>query len=411
MDGPMACGRPMIARRAGGVVLRSFIVFVFALLALAPRVDTVLAQIPARVETPYTLMDGESRMNFELGAETPLRGNGPLTGYGYFFYTRPHVLDEDVYLRLVIPPGYLISELILDHWPSRNSAVGVGVSGGLWAESQAEFRDGRFEKKESFSGHSAGATFAYYLRGPKIGGRLPLEGQIRANPKYVWYDRTNDTSGRFRLPENTAIYDGRVGIRLGGVPPQLFPDVALEVSLWHAVSYRDTAGRYGFAEHPQETEHLTQRTWTRVGGIYTFWGTQASAFLNAGIAEDVDPLSAFRLGGGLRLRAEFPLMLHGYNIEEVFAQRFFLMNLAYRFPLWPGQDRVHLQLLADYARVDYVRGHRLPRSDLAGVGANVSVALTKRITLVVGYGYGINAPRERRRFGGHDIDTQLEYKY
>jgi hypothetical protein len=33
-------------------------------------------------------------------------------------------------------------------------------------------------------------TFAYYLRGPKIGGLLPLEGQIRANPKYVWYDRT-----------------------------------------------------------------------------------------------------------------------------------------------------------------------------------------------------------------------------
>jgi len=42
----------------------------------------------------------------------------------------------------------------------------------------------------------------------------------------------------------------------------------------------------------------------------------------------------------------------------------------------PGQDRVHLQLLADYARVDYVRGHRLPRRGLAGVGANLSVALT-----------------------------------
>lgn len=34
----------------------------------------------------------------------------------------------------------------------------------------------------------------------------------------------------------------------------------------------------------------------------------------------------------------------------------------------PGQDRVHLQLLADYAMVDYVRDHRLPRRGLAGVG-------------------------------------------
>ncbi len=400
----------MIPRQAGRLVLRSLILFLLTVFALGARVDTTSAQVPARVETPYTLMDAESRRIFEVGAETPLRGNGPLTGYGYFFYTRPHFLHEDLYLRLVIPPGYLISELILDHWPGQNSAVGVGISGGLWAESQVEFRNGRFEKEESFSGHSAGGTLAYYMRGPKIAGVLPLEGQIRANPKYVLYDRTGDTSRRFRLPTNSAVYDVRAGIRLGGVPPELFPNAALELSVWHAISYRDKAGRYGLAERPAETEHLTQRTWTRVGGIYTFWGTQASAFLNAGIAEDTDALSSFRMGGGLRLRAEFPLMLHGYNVEEVFARRFWLVNFAYRFPVWPDQDRVHLQLLADYARVDYVRGHRLPRTGLAGVGANLSVALTKSLTLVVGYGYGIDAPRHRT-FGGQDIDTQLEFKY
>jgi hypothetical protein len=394
----------------GHAAIRLIVCVLLSLLALTTLVDTAPAQVPARVAPPYTLMDDESRLYFQFGAETPLKGNGPFTGYGYLFYTRPHFLVEDLYLRLVIPPGYLISELILDRWPSQHSALGVGVSGGLWAESQVEFRDGRFEKEESFSGHSAGGTLAYYLRGPKIGGVLPLEGQIRANPKYVWYDRTGDTSRRFRLPENSALYDMRAGIRLGGVPPELFPKAAAELSVWHAVSYRDNAGRYGLPERPEETEHLTQRTWTRVGGIYTFWGTQASAFLNAGIAEDTDALSSFRLGGGLRLRAEFPLLLHGYNVEEIFARRFWLVNVAYRFPIWPGQDRVHLQLLADYARVDYVRGHRLPRTGLAGVGANLSVALTKRITLAVGYGYGIDAPRDHR-FGGHEVDTQLEFKY
>ena len=35
---------------------------------------------------------------------------------------RPHFLGEDLYLRLVVPPGYFISELVLDHWPSQNSA-------------------------------------------------------------------------------------------------------------------------------------------------------------------------------------------------------------------------------------------------------------------------------------------------
>lgn len=394
-------------------MLRVLIVAAAHLAPLVACIDTVPAQtaaIPARVETPYTLMDDEKRTYIEGGGEIPLRGDGPLTGYAYLFLTRPHFLDKDLYLRLVIPPGYFMSELIRDKWPSEHSAIGVGISGGLWADSQVEFRDGRFKEEESFSGHSAGGTLAYYLRGPKI-GPLPLEAQIRANPKYVWYDRTDDTSHRFRLPENTAIYDARVGVRLGGVPPELFPKAAAELSFWHAVGYRDNAGRYGLPERPEETEHFTQRTWTRLGAMYTFSGTQqVSAFLNAGIAEDSDPLSSFRLGGGLRLRAEFPLMLHGYNVEEIFARRFVLVNLAYRFPVWPDQDRVHLQLLADYARIDYLPGHHLPRNNLGGVGASLSVALTKRIMLVVGYGYGINAPRNGG-FGGHSIDTQFEFKW
>jgi hypothetical protein len=399
----------MGVREAPDLGMRPVVVGLLILLLLCAAVDIASAQVPARVQTPYTLIDAESRTYIQAGVESPLRGNGPLTGYGYLFLTRPHFLHEDLYLRVVIPPGYFISELVRDHWPSQNSAIGFGLSGGLWAESQAEFRNGRFEKKESFSGHSAGGTFAYYLRGPKI-GPLPLEGQIRANSKYVLYDRTDDTSRRFRLPENSAIYDVRAGARLGGVPPELFPDAAAELSFWHTVSYRHDAGRYGLPERPEETEHLSQRTWTRLGGIYTFAGTQVSAFLNGGIAEDTDALSAFRLGGGLRLRAEFPYMLHGYNVEEIFARRFLLVNLAYRFPIWPDQDRVQLQLLADYARVDYVRGHRLSRSGLAGVGANLSFALTKHITLAVGYGYGIDAPRSHG-FGGHEIDTQFEFKY
>ena len=86
------------------------------------------------------------------------------------------------------------------------------------------------------------------------------------------------------------------------------------------------------------------------------------------------------------------------------------MNLAYRFPIWPGQDLVHLQLLGDVAQVDYIQGHHLPRSTLAGVGVNLSVAVTKRIDLVVGYGYGINAPRGQS-FGGQEFDAQFQFKY
>jgi hypothetical protein len=87
-----------------------------------------------------------------------------------------------------------------------------------------------------------------------------------------------------------------------------------------------------------------------------------------------------------------------------------LVNFAYRFPIWPGQDLVHLQLLGDYARGDYVNGQSLPRSTLAGVGASLSVAVTKRIDFVVGYGYGINAPRGHG-FGGQEFDAQFEFNW
>jgi hypothetical protein len=113
------------------------------LLLVSLPVGIASAQVPAPVATPYTLMDAETRTYIQGGVETPLKGNGPVTGYAYLFATRAHFLDEDLYLRLVVPPGYLISELILDHWPSQNSALGIGVSGGFFAESQTEFRDGR----------------------------------------------------------------------------------------------------------------------------------------------------------------------------------------------------------------------------------------------------------------------------
>jgi len=109
------------------------------------------------------------------------------------------------------------------------------------------------------------------------------------------------------------------------------------------------------------------------------------------------------------MRAEFPLLLHGYYVDEVFARRFVFANLSYRFPIWPGQDRVQLEVLGGYARVHFLAGHRLPRSNLAGVGVNLSWAVTKGVMLVVGYGYGVNAPRDHG-YGGQELGVLLEFK-
>jgi hypothetical protein len=60
----------------GWPMRRALVVLSVALLSLAACVDTASAQLPARVATPYTLMDDETRLQLQGGVEVPVRGNG-----------------------------------------------------------------------------------------------------------------------------------------------------------------------------------------------------------------------------------------------------------------------------------------------------------------------------------------------
>jgi hypothetical protein len=71
---------------------------------------------------------------------------------------------------------------------------------------------------------------------------------------------------------------------------------------------------------------------------------------------------------------------------------------------------VTLRIAADLAGIDYVDGHRLPREHLRGVGGDLSVTVTPRVTVVVGYGYGFDAPRNGG-FGGHEAHALIELKF
>jgi len=375
-----------------------------------PRRPWTLVLLLGLAAPAWAQIDPEPRANLELGVEGPLRGDGPISGYFFLLWNRPHFLRDDLYLRVVTAPVFVTTELARENWPGPNQAVGVGLGGGYGPYSFDDFRNGDYKVRESFLAHGGEATFSYYPR-VKIGGVLPLEGQVRLRPQYVLYERSGDTDRRFRLPADTPVYYGRAGLRLGGVPPELLPRIALELSLWHEVAYRQIADPYGLPERPQELEHLTQRSWGRLGAVITpAEGHTVQVFLTAGTTENADALSTYRMGSALVFRHEFPMVLHGYFVDEIFARRFWLLNASYRFPIWPGTDRVQLQISADYAQVDYFPGRRLPRSTLRGVGLDASVRLTRRLAFVFGYGYGIDAPRNGG-FGGHEVNMFLEWKF
>jgi hypothetical protein len=355
-------------------------------------------------------IDPEPRKYLQLGIATPLRGEGALAGYGFFLWNAPHFVEDDLYFRLVVAPTFLLTDLVRDRWPADGHALGVSVGGGAFPYNFEEYRRGRHEEGESFWGHGGDVSLSYYRR-VKAFDALPIEGELRVRPRYVLYRRGEDTDARFELPEDTPVYSARAGLRVGGVPPELLPDLALELSVWYEAGYRQFADDYGLPERRQALEHVTQRAWTRAGGTFDVGaGHAVSAFLTAGAAEDGDALSTFRLGSGLPFRSELPLLLHGYYADEIFARRFWLVNLAYRLPVWPGSDRVKLQLAFDYARVDYLPGRELPRHGLRGLGADLSIRLARAATLVLGYGYGPDAQRNGG-FGGHEGRTMLELKF
>jgi hypothetical protein len=66
-----------MSRREGGLILRPVVVAPLVLLLLSAAAGTASAQLPARVETPYTLMDAESRTYIEGGVETPCGATPP----------------------------------------------------------------------------------------------------------------------------------------------------------------------------------------------------------------------------------------------------------------------------------------------------------------------------------------------
>jgi hypothetical protein len=354
--------------------------------------------------------DPEERKYLEVGTEIPLKGNAPVNGYAFFLWNRPNYPNEDQYLRVVVAPTYILSELVQDHWPFGRHAVSIGLNGGGIRYGHDEFRNGNYKEEESFWGHGAEFPLSYYA-GTKLFDKLPLQGQIRVTPSFVVYQDSFGTSDNFRLPEDTGLFTGRVGLRLGGVPPELLPRIALEASAWYEATYRTNTNSFGLPDRQEPLESLTQRAWGRLAGVFTpTEGHTVEVKATAGFSHDVDLLSSYRMGSALPFRSEFPLILHGYFVEEVFAKRFWLVNASYRFPAWPGSRDVQLRLSFDMAGVNYVDGHRLPREHLRGVGADVSVAVTPRITVVAGYGYGIDAPRNGG-FGGHMAHALVEVKF
>jgi hypothetical protein len=352
-------------------------------------------------------IDPDKRQLLHLGYNASFEGHAPIAGYAFYFLNRPDFYRDDLTLRMAIAPVYFDSELGLSHALGPNTDVGIGLAGGGFADSYHEVRDGKYFPRESFDGHGGNASLSLYHRfNPSQ--LIPLFGLVRGGVQYTTYSHSDDTARRFELPEDRAAANFRVGLRLGGKEPVLFPSVSMELSVWAESLNRGNSGDYGF-NGDRDVSSSAQLFYTYAYLAYTFErGDNLSVSITAGDSVNPDRFSAYRLGGVLPLVAEFPLVIPGYFYQEISAKSFVLFNGRYALAL-DEKKRWHATVMAATAVIDYLDGQEQSRNSHSGVGGGIDYRSQSEMWKVgLGYGYGIDARRNGER-GAHVVSLVIQF--
>jgi hypothetical protein len=353
-------------------------------------------------------VDPVERRVFQVGYALPLHEHGPVAAYAFYYHNEPHFLQTNLTLRLAVVPVYVDSELGIREALSPTTDLAVGLSGGGFADSFSEMRQGNYITAESFTGHSAELNGSvYHLFNP--GDIAPLYGVFRGALHGSFYTRDHETDPEFKVPDDELALIWRTGLRLGGREPYLSPRLAGEFSLWYEGQYRFNHERYGFAGD-RRIEELTHLFWGRALFAYTLPNTPRhfEVSITAGASVNADRFSAFRLGSFLPLVTEFPLSLPGYHIEEISADHFALLSGQFYQPI-DAAACWNVLAFGSVGAVDYLPGFEQSDHWHSGFGAGMLYqSPTRGWQVVAAAAYGVNALREDGR-GAISFTLMLQY--
>ncbi len=357
------------------------------------------------VWTASAQIDPVRRDLFQFGYNAYLEGHPPLSAYAFFYHNQPEFLRTNFTLRLAIAPTYADSELGIRGLFGPSTDIGIGVAGGGYGDSYFEIRQGKYLPKESFDGYGGQASLSlYHCFNP--GKQIPLNGVLRGIAHFATYDPTGETAPNFQVPDDMGIFSVRAGLRWGGREPTLFPDLAMELSIWYESDFRTHSDVYGFGDRSVESKsHLF---WTEAFLAYTIPNLEHKFSVNitAGTSIDADRFSAYRLGGFLPMVSEFPLSVPGYFYQEFSAEEFALFSGSYSVPLGT-RSRWNIRLNASTAWLDYLHGLEQEGHWRSGAGAGLFYA-TPVWRVMVGYGYGFDAIRSHG-IGAHTIGFLFQF--
>jgi hypothetical protein len=354
-------------------------------------------------------VDPQPRSLAEFGYDAPLKGQGPPGVYGFYYYNDPTLFSTNVAFRAAVTPLYLDSEIGFKQLLSPYTDVGLQFGGGAYGDDYYEVQQGKYIKDESFYGNGGGVSVAIYQR-LNPGMRVPLSLIVRGGLHYSSFTTEDQSSSAFALPQDQYDPFTRVGLRLAGKEPVLYPELAMEVSAWFERQWRLDDDPYGFNDDRRISPDV-DLYWLYAGMTYTFKhpGQTVSAALTAGGSDDVDRLSAWRLGGMLPLNSEYPLMIPGYFNEELTAERFVHLYAYYEFPLLPSHI-LKFRVEGAAANLEYVPGFEQSPWQTGAGCALIYQPQNKNFQVALRYGYGFNAIRDGQE-GAQSIGLLFQYDF
>jgi hypothetical protein len=358
----------------------------------------------------HAQLDPEPRQLLHLGASQSLHNDGPEAHYLFYYWNKPNFPGTNQILRLVLAPTYVDGELGFRDVLGPNTDLGLGLFGGGFAFNYDEIRRGNYFRDESFDGHGGGANLSvYHLFNP--GGKVPLNGLVRATMDYRAFEEGSDTANDFELPEDQPFVTLRAGLRWGGTEPVLLPSLGFEISAWYELEQRTDDADYGFAGDRQ-LEPTAHRFFGRAQLIYTLPRLEHTfaVGLMGGTVLNADRFSAFRVGGALPFTSEFPLYLPGYYHGELSTEDFGLLYGLYSIP-FGSSKRWNVMAAAATALVDYIDGLDQSGEWHSGVGGGVGyTSKSRRWRVLATSAYGIDAIRSDGR-GGYSAGMLFQYNF
>ncbi|MCG3148164.1 MAG: hypothetical protein PCFJNLEI_01606 [Verrucomicrobiae bacterium] len=348
-------------------------------------------------------------LTFQTGAAI-YQSEETLGGFGYFWFNENHYPWTNTALRVIYAGVYVDSEFSYYVGGNTNTAIGLGAGGGVYLDGITPYVKGERLAQQTFDGDDVGGRV---FINQTIPNPTPLPLNVRASYfiTQFYYRDKSVTAPTFTVPTDFFVQTAQAELRFGGIEPGLLSKRGAELYIGLDANYRTGFEQFGptvpTVVYGRHSEY--QHVFGSLGARLPAGPVTIGARVCGGYGNDIDQLSAWKLGGNLVNIDPFAYTLHGYYLRELFTDRFLMSNLALSVPVHE-KSNLALHFYGDWARARGVAPLAREYHNYIGVGTGVSFRLGRNLDMLVSYGYGLNAVRNGDR-GGHEIALGVEKQF